>query len=139
MRLPQTSNAWMFAMFKNFIHSQLLKSIFFSPNRCETQITKNYQTSEEFFYRSVISTFAKNYFYYCLVLIAQHKISVLATSVTSSNLRNQASLFQELRLLQFTDLLCKNIIVASKMHSLEPGKCEILQSIKQYYVFHIVY
>ena len=24
----QTSNAWMFAMFKNFIHSQLLKPIF---------------------------------------------------------------------------------------------------------------
>jgi len=32
-------------MFKNFIHSQLLKPIFF-PNHCETQITKNYQTSE---------------------------------------------------------------------------------------------
>jgi len=28
MRFPQTSNAWMFAMFKNFMHSQLLKSIF---------------------------------------------------------------------------------------------------------------
>jgi len=25
---PQTWNAWKFAMFKNFIHSQLLKSIF---------------------------------------------------------------------------------------------------------------
>jgi len=25
MRLPQTSNAWMFAMFKNFINSQLFK------------------------------------------------------------------------------------------------------------------
>jgi len=46
MRFPQTSNAWMFAMFKNFIHSQLLKPIFLSPNRCKTQITKNYQTSE---------------------------------------------------------------------------------------------
>jgi len=31
-------------MFKNFVNSQLLKSIFLSPNRCETQITKNYQT-----------------------------------------------------------------------------------------------
>jgi len=28
MRFPQTSNAWMFAMFQNFIHSQLLKPIF---------------------------------------------------------------------------------------------------------------
>jgi len=33
-------------MFKNFIHSQLLKRIFLSPNCCETQITKNYQTSK---------------------------------------------------------------------------------------------
>jgi len=46
MRFPQTSNAWMFAMFKNFKHSQLLKPIFLSPNRCETHITKNHQTSE---------------------------------------------------------------------------------------------
>jgi len=46
MHFPQTSNTWMFAMFKNFIHSQLLKTIFLSPNRCETQISKNYQTSE---------------------------------------------------------------------------------------------
>jgi len=36
MHFPQASNAWMFAMFKNFIHSQMLKSIFLSPNRCET-------------------------------------------------------------------------------------------------------
>ena len=28
MRFLQTSNAWMFAMFKNSIHSQLLKPIF---------------------------------------------------------------------------------------------------------------
>jgi len=33
-------------MFNNFIHSQLLKPIFLSPNRCETQITKNYKTSK---------------------------------------------------------------------------------------------
>jgi len=44
--LPETSNTWMFAMFKNFIHSQLLKPIFLSLNHCETQISKNYQTSE---------------------------------------------------------------------------------------------
>jgi len=46
MRFPQTWNTWMFAMFKNFIHSQLLKPIFLSPNRCETQISKNYKTSK---------------------------------------------------------------------------------------------
>jgi len=33
-------------MFKNFIYSQLLKPIFLSLNHCETQITKNYQTSK---------------------------------------------------------------------------------------------
>jgi len=32
------------AVFKKFIHSQLLKPICLSPNHCETQITKNYQT-----------------------------------------------------------------------------------------------
>jgi len=36
-------------MFKNFVHSQLLKPMLLSPNRCETQITKNYQTSKDFF------------------------------------------------------------------------------------------
>jgi len=46
MRFPQTSNAWMFAMFKNCIHCQLLKPICLAPNRCETQIAINYQTSE---------------------------------------------------------------------------------------------
>jgi len=30
MRFPQTWNAWKFAMFKNFIHSQLLKPMFLS-------------------------------------------------------------------------------------------------------------
>jgi len=38
---PQTWNTWMFTMF-----TQLLKPLFLSPNRCETQITKNYQTSK---------------------------------------------------------------------------------------------
>jgi len=33
-------------MFKNFTHSQLLKPIFLSLNRCETQITKNNKTSK---------------------------------------------------------------------------------------------
>jgi len=42
------------------------------------------------------------YFYYHLVLIAQRKISVLATPVTSSNLHNQAPLSKGLCLLQGT-------------------------------------
>jgi len=33
-------------MFKNFIHLQMLKLIFLSPNSCETQITKNNETSK---------------------------------------------------------------------------------------------
>jgi len=31
---------------QNCIHSQLLKPIFLSPNRCETQITINNKTSK---------------------------------------------------------------------------------------------
>ena len=63
MRFPQTWNAWKFAMFKNFIHSQLLKPNFLSSNRCETQIIKNYQTSkQDFFYRSIVSPFAVQLF-----------------------------------------------------------------------------
>jgi len=46
MHFSQTCNAWIFAMFNTFVHSQLLKPIFLTPNHCETQITKNYQTSE---------------------------------------------------------------------------------------------
>ena len=46
MHSPQTSNTWMYAMFKIFFHSQLLKPIFLSLNHCETLISKNYQTSE---------------------------------------------------------------------------------------------
>jgi len=56
----------------------------------------------EFFNRSVISPFAVKLIYCHFVLIAQRKISVLATPVTSSNLRNQAPLFTELRLVQAT-------------------------------------
>jgi len=54
MRFPQTSNTWMFAMFKNFIHSQLLKLIFLSPNHCETrkQELSNFRT--DFFYRGAV-------------------------------------------------------------------------------------
>ena len=54
----------------------------------------------DFFCHSVTSPFAIKIFYYRLLLIAQRKISVLATPVTSSDLRNQAPLFTELHLLQ---------------------------------------
>jgi len=40
-----------------------------------------------------------NNFYYRLVLIAQREMSVFVTPVTSSNLRNQAPQFTELRYL----------------------------------------
>jgi len=46
MRFPQTWHAWKLAMFKNFIYSQLLKPSFLTSNCCETQITKNYQSSK---------------------------------------------------------------------------------------------
>jgi len=52
----------------------------------------------------------RNDFYYHLVLIAQHKISVLATWVTSSNLRNKAPLFTERRLLQGTHIRHRSIV-----------------------------
>jgi len=51
MRFLQTWNAWKFARFKIIcIHLQLLKTIFLSPNRRETQLTKNYQTSKKTFF-----------------------------------------------------------------------------------------
>jgi len=56
----------------------------------------------DFFYHSVISPFAVKLFLLRLVLIAQRKISVLVTLVTSSNLHNQAPQFTELRILQGT-------------------------------------
>jgi len=40
-----------------------VETYFLSPNRCENQITKNYQTSVDFFYRSVISPFAVKLFF----------------------------------------------------------------------------
>jgi len=42
MRFTQTCNVWKFAMSKKIMILQLLKPIFLSPNRCETQIRKNY-------------------------------------------------------------------------------------------------
>ena len=64
MPFPQTWNTWKFAMFKNFIHSKLLKPIFSSLNHCEPQITKNYRTSKinRLFYHSVTSPFAVKLF-----------------------------------------------------------------------------
>ena len=62
MRFSQTSDAWMFAMFKNFIHSQLLKP-FFVPEplwNSDNQKLSNFIIA--FFYRSVILPFAVNFF-----------------------------------------------------------------------------
>jgi len=64
MRFIQT---WNFAMFENFIHSPLrlrmqktmcgnsgtVETYFLSPNRCETQITKNIKTSKYTFFTVV--------------------------------------------------------------------------------------
>ena len=57
---------------------------------------------KDFFYCSVILPFAVQLFLLLFGSIAQGKIAVLVTPVTSSNLRNQAPLFTELRLLQGT-------------------------------------
>jgi len=46
MCFPQTSNAWIFAMFKNCIRSQLLKPIFLSQTVVKLKLPKNDQTSE---------------------------------------------------------------------------------------------
>jgi len=65
MRFSQTWNAWKF-VFKNFINSQRLKPIFLTPKRCETQITKNYQTSKRtFFYCSVMQLFLLPFSSHC--------------------------------------------------------------------------
>jgi len=104
MRFLQTWNAWKFAMFKNFINSQLLKPIFLSPNHCETQIQKIIKLQNTLFYRSATSPFVVQLFLLPLVLIPQSKTSVSTTPVTSSNLRNQDPLFTELRLLQATHI-----------------------------------
>ena len=57
MRFPQTWNTWKFAMFKNIIHSQLLKLIFFVPEPLwnSNQKLSNFKT--DFFYRSVTPPF----------------------------------------------------------------------------------
>jgi len=62
MRFLQTWNAWKFAMFKNFINSQLLKPIFLSPNHCETQIQKIIKLQNTLFYRSATSPFVVQLF-----------------------------------------------------------------------------
>jgi len=49
----QAWNKWKFAMFKNFIYSQLLKPIFLFRNRCVTQKTKNDKTSKWTFFTVV--------------------------------------------------------------------------------------
>jgi len=92
-----------------------VETYFFVPERLwnsDKQKLSNFRI--DFFYCSVISPFAIKFFYYRLVLIAQRKILVLATPVTSSNLRNQALLFTELRLLQGT--LVSNLVQSTSLN-----------------------
>jgi len=62
MRVLQISNAWMFAMFKNFIHSELLKPIFVPEPLWNSDNQKLSKFRIDFFYRSVISPFAVKVF-----------------------------------------------------------------------------
>jgi len=59
--LPQASNAWMFAMFKNFIHLQLLKP-FFVPEPLWNSDNQKLSNFRIYFYHSVISPFAVKIF-----------------------------------------------------------------------------
>jgi len=85
-------------MFTNFIHSQLLELICLSPNCCEAQISKNYQTSKYTFYRSVLSTFAVQLF----LLPFSFHCSMQNISFTDSGYVIKPPLFTELCLLQGT-------------------------------------
>jgi len=49
MHFPQTWNTWKFAMFKNFIHSQLLKPTFLSPNLWNSDNQKLSNFKKDFF------------------------------------------------------------------------------------------
>jgi len=69
MRFLQTWNAWKFAMFKNFIHSQLLKPIFCPKLLWNSVNQKLVNFKIDFFYRSVISPFAVQLF---LLLFSSH-------------------------------------------------------------------
>ena len=51
MRFPQASNAWKFAMFKNFIHSQLLKPIFCPQSLWDSDTQKLSNFGIDFYYR----------------------------------------------------------------------------------------
>jgi len=62
MHFPQTSNAWLFAIFKNFIHSQLLKPIFCRRTVVKLTQTKLIKLQNRLFYGNVISPFAKKLF-----------------------------------------------------------------------------
>jgi len=70
MRFPQTSNAWMFAMFKNFIHLQLLKPIYVPEQLWHSMVnglfvSDNQKLSNfriDFFYHIVISPSAVKLF-----------------------------------------------------------------------------
>jgi len=71
-------------MFKNYIHSQLLKRIFFVPNHCGTQITKITKLQNTLFYHSVKSLFAVQLFlgsvYFTADFLAQ-QIELLCPSL----------------------------------------------------------
>jgi len=58
MHFPQTSNSWMFALFKNFVHAQLLKLIFLPKPLWNSDKQKLSNLRIGFFYRSVMSPFA---------------------------------------------------------------------------------
>jgi len=62
MPFPQTFNAWIFAMFENFMHSQLLKPIFFPEPLWSSDKQQLSYFRIDFFYRSVISPFAIDLF-----------------------------------------------------------------------------
>jgi len=69
MRIPQISNARMFAMFKNCIHSELLKPIFVPEPLWNSDNQKLSNFRIDFFYHSVISPFAVKVF---LLLFSSH-------------------------------------------------------------------
>ena len=91
-------------MFKNFIYSQLLKPLF-CPRTVKQKLSN---LRIDFFYRSIISPFAKKLF---LLPFSSHcstqNIS-FGDCGTSSNLHNQAPVFTELCLLQSTSFYLMN-------------------------------
>ena len=92
----------MFAMFKNFMNSQLIAYFFVLEPLWNSDYQKLSNFRIDFFYRSAISPFAVKLFLLPFTSQCSMQNIGLATPVTSSNLRNQALLFTDLRLLQGT-------------------------------------